>query len=228
MSGTDVPLADTRDMYMVHATFRREFGLLPSLVRAVPAGALGRAKIVADHFELLTTILTHHHHAEDVHLWPRLLDRAAHEAASVVETMESQHAMIEKLDAESVAAVGAWCATGSEASAENAAEVLDELVAALRTHMAAEETYALPLAEKYITAAEWGDMVQSTAAGIDPELMPLLLGLMMYEGDPELIDEILAGMPPEIGPMLKPLAAQAFTAHAELVYGTATPPRGTV
>jgi hypothetical protein len=31
---SDGPHADVRDMYMVHATFRREFGALPGLVRA--------------------------------------------------------------------------------------------------------------------------------------------------------------------------------------------------
>ncbi|MCW2911163.1 MAG: hypothetical protein JWL68_5952, partial [Actinomycetia bacterium] len=31
--------ADTRDMYMVHTTFRREFGALPALVRNVRPGS---------------------------------------------------------------------------------------------------------------------------------------------------------------------------------------------
>ena len=228
MPVTDVPLADTRDMYMAHAMFRREFGSLPSLIRAVRGGDKDRVKILGDHFELLNNVLTHHHHAEDVYLWPRLLDRAVQEASSVVETMESQHAAIEKLDAEAVAAVGAWRVAGSATSAEAAAGVLDELAAVLKEHMATEEARALPLAEKYITAAEWGEMVQSEAADVEPDLMPLLFGLMIYEGDPELIDEIVGNMPPEIRQMLKPLATQAFAAHAELVYGTATPPRGTL
>jgi hemerythrin-like domain-containing protein len=223
MSETDVRLADTRDMYLAHAMFRREFSLMPSLVRSVPGGDLDRVKIVADHFELLSNVLMHHHHGEDAYLWPRLLDRAAQEAAPVVETMESQHATIEKLDNELVAAVGAWRETGSPASAEVVAAFLDELSAVLKEHMATEETQALPLVEKYITAAEWEEMVQSEAADVEPELMPLLFGLMMYEADPGLIDEILGHMPAEIRQMLKPLAARAFASYAEIVYGTTTP-----
>lgn len=226
MSSTDEQLADTRDMYMVHTMFRREFGLMPSLVRGVPAGDLDRVRIVAEHFELVSTILTHHHHAEDAHLWPKLLDRVPDEATSVAETMESQHAVIGKLDSELATAFGTWRGTGDPASREALATLLDELVAALTEHLATEEAQALPLIEKHITATEWTNMVQAEAVDTAPEDMPLIFGLMMYEGDPELIDEVISHLPPEVGSMLKPLGAQAFEAHAQLVYGTATPPRG--
>jgi len=35
MSQNGSPLADTRNMYIIHMVFRREFGLLPGLVRSV-------------------------------------------------------------------------------------------------------------------------------------------------------------------------------------------------
>jgi len=73
MSDTGSPYADTSEMYLVHAVFRREFALLPGLVRAVAAGDVERAGIVADHAELLTVLLHEHHSAEDAMLWPRLL-----------------------------------------------------------------------------------------------------------------------------------------------------------
>jgi hypothetical protein len=44
--------ADTRDMYMVHTAFRREFGALPNLVRNVEAGNAQRSQIIGDHFEI--------------------------------------------------------------------------------------------------------------------------------------------------------------------------------
>lgn len=38
MSTANEPLADARDMFAAHTLFRREFGLMPGLVRAVADG----------------------------------------------------------------------------------------------------------------------------------------------------------------------------------------------
>lgn len=57
--------------------------------------------------------------------------------------------------------------------------------------------------------------------------MPLMFGMVMYEGDPELVEAALANMPPEVGPFMRQTAPQAYAAHAQLVYGTPTPARGT-
>ena len=75
--------ADTRDMYVVHTMFRREFGLMAALVRGVTAGDTERAQIVAEHIELMNGVLHHHHAGEDKHLWPRLLGRGSEEVAPV-------------------------------------------------------------------------------------------------------------------------------------------------
>jgi hypothetical protein len=52
--------------------------------------------------------------------------------------------------------------------------------------------------------------------------------MVMYEGDPEVIQQILFEMPQDVRAVMKELASQAFAAHAERVYGSATPPRSTV
>jgi len=93
---TDGPYADTRDMYVAHTMFRREFGLMPALVRGVTAGDKERTQIVGEHMELLNMVLDHHHAAEDKHLWPRLLDRGSESVAPVVHLMEGQHENIGK------------------------------------------------------------------------------------------------------------------------------------
>jgi hypothetical protein len=108
MTTTGGPYADTRDMYMVHTMLRREFALLPALVRDVTAGDEERTQIVADHIEFLGTILHAHHHSEDVYLWPKLLDRGSEEIVPIVHLMEGQHTSIEKINAEVTAATGSW------------------------------------------------------------------------------------------------------------------------
>jgi hypothetical protein len=51
--------------------------------------------------------------------------------------------------------------------------------------------------------------------------------MVMYEGDPEVIDAIVAAMPAEIQPIIKGAATAAYAAYAQNLYGTATPPRVT-
>jgi len=51
--------------------------------------------------------------------------------------------------------------------------------------------------------------------------------MLMYEGDPESIEQVIGTMSAETGPAIRQLAAPAFTAHSLLVHGTATPPRST-
>ena len=44
--------------------------------------------------------------------------------------------------------------------------------------------------------------------------MPLGFGMLMYEGDPEVVDAAIATMPKPVRPVIRELAAQAFAEHA--------------
>jgi hypothetical protein len=99
---------DTRDRYMVHTMFRREFAALPRPVRGVAAAGAERVALIAEHTGLLTAVLEAHHRAEDTHLWPRLLDRAEEDLGPVVHVMEEQHERIEQLTAQAVVVLGEW------------------------------------------------------------------------------------------------------------------------
>jgi hypothetical protein len=52
----EVPMADISEMYLVHTMFRREFSLLPDLIRGAGRDAKRRARIGA-HAQLLCQIL---------------------------------------------------------------------------------------------------------------------------------------------------------------------------
>ncbi|HEY6497437.1 MAG TPA: hypothetical protein VIZ43_29515, partial [Trebonia sp.] len=65
MTMTEEPLADARDMFAVHTMFRREFGLMPGLIRGTAADT-GRAAVVAAHVALVAEVLHLHHTGEDV------------------------------------------------------------------------------------------------------------------------------------------------------------------
>ncbi len=217
--------ADTRDMYAVHTAFRREFGALPSLVRNVPAGDVQRSQAIGDHIDILSIYLYAHHHSEDLHLWPRLLDRAGREVAPIVLLMEGQHETIERLNTEADEAAFAWRANPAPGATAALADILDELILALDEHMHLEEQRVLPLAAKYITEAEWQAMASESGRAIPQDKVPLVFGMTLYEATPEELQRTLSGLPPEARAVLEEQGPRAFAAHSERVYGTATPPR---
>jgi hemerythrin-like domain-containing protein len=150
-------MADVRDMYMAHTLFRREFGLLPDQVRYVVEGDRQRGEIVGAHIDLLCRVLSAHHEAEDLILWPLLLERAGQHAQAIVPTMQAQHASLENALATIAALLTPWRASAREGPA--LATVCSELNSVAVEHMALEEEQILPLAEKYVTAAETSAVV---------------------------------------------------------------------
>ena len=210
--------ADTSEMYKVHTMFRREFGLLPELVRRVREGDGARSRLVADHIELLCMILETHHQSEDESLWPRLMERGTPNDIPLVQLMESHHEGI----GEGISTVGAeleaWVRSAGSDERRALGDALDRLVTLLREHMALEEERILPLVEKYVTAAEWEEMVQKGSSKVRREDIPLIFGMIMYEGGPEI-------GPPEVRLAMRDVASQAFASHSRRLHGTATPPR---
>ncbi|WP_326558551.1 hemerythrin domain-containing protein [Micromonospora sp. NBC_01796] len=219
------PYADTRDMYAVHTAFRREFAALPALVRGVEAGDDERLRVVADHIELVSAVLEAHHRSEDVHLWPKLLERGSEAVAPVVELMEGHHSRIERLNSEAMAALGEWRDRATVGRTEALADLLSRLCEVLYEHMSLEETHILPIAEKCVTAAEWQEMAGGSGARLPAESMPLVFGMVLYEGDQDVIEHILSGLPPAVRTMLEKQGTRDFAAHSQRVHGTPTPRR---
>jgi iron-sulfur cluster repair protein YtfE (RIC family) len=86
-------ITDTRDMVLVHRVFRREFRLLPLMVRGVADEDTTSASRVSRHATEMIDALHHHHQNEDELLWPRLQQRAPLNAV-MAERMEAQHNVI--------------------------------------------------------------------------------------------------------------------------------------
>jgi hemerythrin-like domain-containing protein len=221
---TNEPPADTRDMVMAHDMFRREIGQAPALVLGVGPRDIERARIVADHIALVDTILYHHHHGEDEHLWPLLRARAGEQVEEIVRVMEGQHEKIDKINAEVSAALAAWQTTADLRQGATLADLIERQWRGLCEHMAMEEEQVLPLIEQHLTAAEWNQVVVNSSGDVAPEQMPLIFGMIAHEGDPDVVRDIVANMPPEVGSVIVDLAAKAFAEHSLRLYGTAAVP----
>ncbi len=217
------PPADTRDMLVVHAAFRREFRLVPALVRATAEGDTARAKTVADHLELMTMFLHHHHGGEDRLLWPVLLERIAGEHCPLVLLMEAHHEAISaQLDVvEELRALFGAMATAEHR--DDLAAACDRLHQLLDEHLTAEEQRILPLAAQHLSETEWATMGEEGLGTLPKDKVPLALGMMMYEGDPEVIAIMLAGAPKPIRLIGPVLGRRAFRRYARRVHGTARP-----
>lgn len=220
MSDTGNPYADTRDMTNVHAMFRREFALLPAVVRSVPEKDEERARIAADHIRMVGLVLHHHHAGEDAGLLPLLLSRAPREIDPVVRLAKDQHKGIDNILAEVDVLLSTWTNGAAGEDGEALAWALELLTAALCEHMDLEEKLVLPLAERHVFATEWEKMVADGAAAIPQEIGPVLAGMLMYEGG-------LEAVPQDMRAVLAELAPSAYAAHCERVHGTPTPPRST-
>jgi EmrB/QacA subfamily drug resistance transporter len=220
MSGTGNPYADTSHMYKIHAMFRREFALLPALVRSVAAKDEERAETVAGHIRLVSLMLHEHHSGEDAVLWPLLLTRAPREIDPVIDLVAGHHHGIENNLAEADALLGNWTSGAASEDGQALALALQRLAAALYEHMDLEEKLILPLAERHVFAPEWDKMVADGAAAIPPQAGPVLAGMLMYEGGPDVV-------PPQMRAVLAELAPRAYAAHCQRVHGTPTPPRST-
>jgi len=219
-------LTDVRMMLVAHGPFRRELGLSPRAIRRVPAGDRRRTTDIADHVELFLSLLHHHHTIEDELLWEKLLDRVPGELAPLVHTMESQHETVADLLERTRGALDHWRRTASVAEGTALADLLSRLVSALGEHLDAEEAQLLPIMARHITEQEWAEFTERGMEAIPRKQLLLGFGMMLYEGDPEVIAIEMQNMPGLLRPLLPLLGRRAFRRYARRVHGTPVPPRG--
>jgi hemerythrin-like domain-containing protein len=221
-------LFDGREMLMVHNMMRREFGLLPGIVAGTTPDERvldDRTEIIARHIDWLIRALHSHHRTEDAYIWPLLDERCDQSALTAL--MEHQHEDVATCLSTIEETLKAWRENDTLEARDALKNALQRLLTPLRQHLSDEEQHLVPLMERYITAAEMSRIVGEETAHIEPAELSLLLGMLMYEGDPDIIDRVVATMPPEVGTTIHQVAAQAFAMHCQQVHGTSTPPRST-
>jgi hemerythrin-like domain-containing protein len=214
-------------MFAVHTLFRRELSLIPDLVRAVPAGDAPRTALIASHVDFMIMALGLHHSDEDKHVWPQMRARGPETVASIVDLMERQHKAIHQLLLHAADALGSWRERGSARARDALADGVAQLLPVVKEHLADEEARAVPLIGQYVTAAEYGLIVPEVVAAIGQDRLPMFFGMLMYEAEPAVIDQIVSQMPAQIQGSIRDVAARAYATYAEKLYGTDRPPQET-
>ncbi|MGY4653000.1 hemerythrin domain-containing protein [Mycobacterium sp. URHB0021] len=223
----DAELFDGREMVMVHQVMRREFGLLPGAVAGIAPEEQGSggAEAIARHIAWLIKFLHQHHSSEDHVLWPLLVQRCGQETLTA--RMQSEHQELASCLDTVVQALQVWDDERTAASRDALEHALRQVITPLNAHLNDEEQHAVPLLERYVGAEEVRRAVEAGLAQFTPDEVTLVIGMLMYEGDPEMIDHVLEAMPPDIGAALRVAGPRAFARHSEQVHGTPTPPRST-
>ncbi len=140
--------------------------------------------------------------------------------------MESQHEGVAALLDACEERLQAWRRTADAADGEALATALASLVAALVEHLACEERDVLPLMARHITPEEWEEFTERGMESIPRSMMFLGFGMMLYEGDPEVIAIEMRRVPGPLRRVLPPLGRRAFRRYARALHGTPTPPTG--
>ena len=161
---------DLGNMYLAHHAFRRDLDAFERAVRQTPVGEAQVWRMLKARWSLFGEILHHHHTIEDVKIWPFLVSaaEAGGDTASVevLRAMEAEHDLIDPtLEA---------CAAGFESMVTHPCtdhrNALDVHVTTARElladHLRHEETDALPLIQRLMTAEAWEDSEKFADEGV--------------------------------------------------------------
>ncbi len=154
MTTTDTERPNIQEMYVVHRVFRREFAMLPRLVRGVRDGDTDVPSSSARTCSWCSTASTCTTPARTSVLWPLLLERAA-PSAELVHTMQAQHERVDAQVERIEPLLREWVRTASSVRGEQLARLVEEFREALLEHLDLEEREVLTLISQHITAAEW-------------------------------------------------------------------------
>jgi hemerythrin superfamily protein len=205
---------DTREMVAVHSAFRREFAEAPTLIRSVAVDDRRRAATVGAHLQLMLEMLTHHHEGEDRLLWPKLQERVEAELQPVIELMVQQHTGIHAEVTQATAVLGRWRTFAHERDREHLADCFDRFSRLLNEHLAEEEEQLLPLAARWLTQEEWDEIGEEGMAGVPRKQLTAVFGMIMKDGDPDVVRTMLSHVPPPVRVLLPRMAPRSYARYA--------------
>jgi hemerythrin-like domain-containing protein len=213
-------MADSRDMFVVHDMFRREFNAIPGLVSEVPGEDGAQVTIVADHVVWMVTFLHAHHHGEDLFVWPKLLERVPVKIDPLIFTMKAQHkGLAQALDDLGVKAAG-WRKTSAAAERDAVAGAATDLLGLIAEHLDLEEHEVLPLIDTYLTETEWKKVCGSGLKEMSFGQLKVAFDMILNDAGPEQVKIMRDTIPrvpwmifPSPGPGPTPGTPNASTAR---------------
>lgn len=181
---------DVQDMRLIHRVFRAVFAEAPALVAGVADGDRRHAEAVGRHLRELIASLHHHHQTEDVLLWDTLTQRAP-ACGLHVAVMKDQHGQMAGLLTVAEESIAAWAASASASDREAVRQAMAAIDVSLRTHLADEETFILPVASVSMSQGEWDRIGEFARKEAKPSMLFQQLGFMLDALGPDDGDRFL-------------------------------------
>ena len=216
-------MADSRDMFVVHDMFRRQFDAIPGLVSEVPNGDTAQVAIVADHVKWMVSFLHAHHEGEDENVWPRLLERLPGQTDPLIYTMEAQHkGLATGLDELAVKAAH-WRMTASGQERDALAGAATDLLLRIDEHLGMEEREVLPLIDKYLTEKEWKQVGGSGLKKMSFGQLKVAFGMILDGAAPDQVTIMRHTIPRAPWILFSLLGPPAYVKYARRLHSTHVP-----
>lgn len=122
---------------IIHAAVRRDVARTEVALRAMRDGDAERARQIQTAWRNLVRELTHHHEAEDEHLWPFLQSRGVE--LSLLQTMEAEHVAMKTALGSVSGSIEALVAAPTAANAAAAADEVSRAETVINGHLEHEE-----------------------------------------------------------------------------------------
>lgn len=212
------PMADSRDMFVVHDMFRREFKAIPGLVSEVPEGDSAQAAIVADHVGWMVRFLHAHHEGEDLLVWPRLLERVPVKIDPLIFTMETQHQGLAQALDDLAAKAADWRKTSAVQERDALAAAATELLVRIAEHLDMEEREVLPLIDKYLTEKEWKQVGGSGLKKMSFGQLKVAFGMILHDANPEQVTIMRDTIPRAPWTFFSLTGPRAYAKYAERLH----------
>lgn len=156
ITASDTP-ADTTMMRIVHQALRRDLARAAAVLTEPERVSGAQRRAVAAHLTWMMQFLHAHHCSEDNGLYPLVRERAGADAEvrAVLDRMRHDHEDVAVAIAHVEEAAAALAADGSDAAAQRTVAAVDALGTVLLPHLEEEESVAMPIVSRSVTAAEW-------------------------------------------------------------------------
>jgi len=206
---------DVSDMYAVHKALTGALDAAPAYVAKVGLDS-ERVEVVGSFYENVLEFLHVHHTGEDELIYP-VLEQRCPESRSMLERIDDQHKLLYSPMDAARTAIATWRAAPSSEHAQAVVDAIASVDNLLRPHLTEEESVMLPIAAKWMSPDEWGQLSGHAMMSFHADKPWLPLGLVREQLNQDQRDGMLAGMPPEMRTMWTEQMEPAFNAFmAEL------------
>jgi hemerythrin-like domain-containing protein len=189
---------DQTGMYVIHHAFRRDLDRFQAAVRLTAVVDDTTWRALAARWQRFAEVLHHHHTVEDAHIWP-VMQRRIEERGEAVEPggLEALRAMAAEHDLVDPAleACGRGFAAMAERPSDDQRNALDVRVTAARSalldHLRHEETVALPLLQRTLTAEDFAATEAAAQRAYPPRILAFLVPWVADGLPPDVVARVL-------------------------------------